>query len=146
VTTDELPDLAGFRDAQERKRAVLGEDVTFLGQPVYVWPPGVPIDPETTRPYDPVIVPLSSGVASAVVRCGVFFRAINRAGVAGEVEIGALGVVDKSTVMLIAASAAASAIMGMERFQARDERFLIETTKFDGVSGIDRLLVYGSRG
>lgn len=134
------PDLAGFREAQERKRALLGEDVLFIGDPVYVWP-DVPMDEQTGRPYDPVIEPLSSAAASAVVRCGVSFRAT----LTGFTEIGAQGVVDKTHVMLIAGSGAASAIEGKSRFQARAETFLIDATKFDGVSGIDRILVYGSR-
>lgn len=138
-----IPDLAGFREAQERKRALLGEDITFTGEPVFVWPPGVPIDAQTGKPYDPVIEPLSSAAASAVVRCGV--RDVHRE-ISGEVETGPLGLVDKTKVMLIANAGAASAIEPMVRFQARGERFVIEAKKFDGVSGIDRYLVYGSRG
>ena len=140
-----VPNLAGFREAQERKRALLGEDITFFAEPVYTWPPNVPMDAQTGRPYDPVIEPLSSAAASAIVRCGVFFRAVNRAGIGGEVEIGAPGVVEKTKVMLIANAGAASAIEPMVRFQARAEPFLIEVMKFDGVAGIDRVLVYGSR-
>ena len=140
-----VPNLAGFREAQERKRALLGEDITFFAEPVYTWPSDVPMDAQTGRPYDPVIEPLSSAAASAVVRCGVFFRAVNRAGIGGEVEIGAPGVVEKTKVMLIANAGAASAIEAMVRFQARGERFLIDAVKFDGVAGIDRVLVYGSR-
>ncbi len=140
-----VPNLAGFREAQERKRALLGEDITFFGEPVYTWP-DVPIDPDNGRPYDPVIVPLSSAVASAVVRCGVFFRAVNRAGIGGEVEVAAPGVVDKTKIMLIANVAASGIVEPMRRFQARGEPFLIDAVKFDGVAGIDRVLIYGTRG
>jgi hypothetical protein len=134
------PNLAGFREAQERKRALLGEDIVFISEPVFVWP-DVPIDEQTGRPYDPTVVPLSSAAASAVVRCGVAFRGT----ITGATEVGAQGVVDRTHVMLIASSGAASAVEGKSRFQARGETFLIESTKFDGVSGIDRLLVYGAR-
>jgi hypothetical protein len=137
-----VPNLAGFREAQERKRALLGEDITFFGEPTYTWPPGVPMDAQTGRPYDPVIEPLSSAAASAVIRCGV----AHKAGEAQtEVETDALGLADRTKVMLIANAGAASAIEPMVRFQARTESFLIEAVKFDGVAGIDRVLVYGSR-
>ncbi len=141
-----VPNLAGFREAQERKRALLGEDITFFGEPAYTWPPGIPMDTETGRPYDPVIEPLSSAAASAVVRCGVFFRAVNRAGIGGEVEAAAPGVVDKTKIMLITNVAASGIVEPMRRFQARGEPFLIDAVKFDGVAGVDRVLVYGTRG
>lgn len=139
------PDLAGFREALDRKRLLLGEDITFHGARVFTWPASAAIDPQTSRPYDPVIEPLSSAAASAVVRCGVFFRAVNRAGIGGEQEVSAAGRFDKTHVMVIAPSGAASAIAPMRFFDARGERFLIDSQKFDGVSGIDRYLVYGAR-
>lgn len=133
------PDLAGFRAAQERKRALMGVDVTFYAEPVSIWPPALPMDAETGRPRDPTVEPLSSAAASAVIRCGVAYRSTGP-----QVEAGAPGLVQRTDVMLIADAGAGSAIEPMVRFQARGDEYLIEARKFDGVGPIDRYLVWGS--
>lgn len=64
------PDVAGFREAQERLNDELGEDVTFIALEAKVWPPGTPLDPESQEPFDPTIKPVSGGGEIAtVVRC-----------------------------------------------------------------------------
>lgn len=140
------PDLAGFAAAQQRLRDAFGEVVTFYADETeLVWPGGVTIDPETHRPYDPTVVPVSSAVGSAQVKCDVVFKAINRAGIGGEVDFSEAGMAETDHIMLIAPSAAASAIDGKSTFHARDETFKITATKFDGVGAIQRYLTYGRR-
>lgn len=51
----------GFQDAQRRLRAATGIDATFHIAEAPVWPAGTKLDPETGRPYDPVIQPTSGG-------------------------------------------------------------------------------------
>jgi hypothetical protein len=47
----------GFQDAQRRLRAETGIDATFHIPGTPTWPTGTKLDPETGRPYDPVIQP-----------------------------------------------------------------------------------------
>ncbi len=72
-----LPDLAGFKAAQQRLREQVGVDVTFRIPVPPVWPPGTPLDPQTGRPYDPTVEPQSGGTFGSVVkRVGLVFRPI----------------------------------------------------------------------
>jgi hypothetical protein len=68
------PDLVGYREAQVALIAKLGSDVEFFLPAETVWPENAILDPETGTPYDPTVLPLSSGFSSAVVRCGVSRR------------------------------------------------------------------------
>lgn len=135
----ESPDLAGFREARERKRALFSEPVVLIGPGVATYPAGVPLDPETGMPYDPTIEPTASG-ASALVAVEWVWRSSSDAS-----DAAAPGVFEKAHPMLIAASAAGSAVEGMTHFVGRGERYKIEATHFDGITGIDRLLIYGAR-
>lgn len=72
-----VPDIQGFQDAQERLREALGQEITFLVPQVPVWPPGTQLDPETQKPYDPTIKPVSGdGFEEVVKTCTVIFRPI----------------------------------------------------------------------
>lgn len=139
------PDLAGFVDAQNRKRELIGEDITLLFPPSLDWPPGTPLDPQTGRPYDPMVEPVASAQASAVVRAGVAFRAVNRAGIGGETDVAALGYLDNSHIMLNLPLACAAVASGAQDFIAREERYKITATKEDGIGIVARVLVYGRR-
>lgn len=55
------PDLAAFKDAQDRLNQAMGQLVTFFVPGVPVWPGGTMLDPETNTPYDPTVVPISGG-------------------------------------------------------------------------------------
>lgn len=134
----DAPDLAGFREARERKRRLFSEPVVLLGTGVVTWPP-VPMDPETGRPVDPTIEPLSSG-ASAVVDVEWVWRSS-----ADPSDDGAAGTFARSHPMLIAGSAASAALEGMTHFQRRGERYQIEAVHFDGITSVDRILIYGAR-
>lgn len=141
------PDLAGFAEAQDRLRAQQGEDVVFLQRAEVTFAPGVPLDPQTGRPYDPMVEPVASGQASATVRCGVAFRALSRSGQgAGEAAAGPIGFMETDHVMLNAPLAAASAIAGAVDFVLRGGRYQITAQKVDGIGGVTRRLIYGRRG
>lgn len=68
------PDLAGYREAQIRMIAKTGTTVEFFLPSAVVWPEDAILDPETGKPYDPAVLPLSSGFASASAKCGVAVR------------------------------------------------------------------------
>lgn len=71
------PDLAGFAAAQKRLRGQMGADVTFRIPTAPVWPVGTPTDPQTGRPFDPTVEPVTGGGFTGVVkRVGLVFRPI----------------------------------------------------------------------
>lgn len=142
---DVRPDLAGFVEAQDKLRQELGEDIVFLGDVTVIYAPGVQVDAQTGRAYDPMVNPVSSGVASAAVRCGVTFKAINRAGIGGESEVAAVGVFDSDHVMLNAPLTASAATASAVSFVARGDTYKITARKLDGIGILSRLLIFGRR-
>lgn len=74
------PDIAGFRDAQDRLIDMLGQDVTFRLRRTPQYPPGTRLNDETGRPYDPTVKPVAGtdGFDEEVVRCSVVYRPIVR--------------------------------------------------------------------
>lgn len=139
------PDLDGFTDAQRRLRGAFGEEIVFLFPEEVTWPPDTAIDPETGRPYDPVIEPSGSTQPTATVKCNVVFKAINRAGISGEAEATAVGWLEAGNMMLIADITDRATIDGAVRFQARDELWDIHSTLEDGIGGVQRYLVFGRK-
>lgn len=137
------PDLAGFRDGLERKRAAFAETVVFLGPVEATWPVGTPLDPETLTPFDPTIQPVASARASAAVPANVSFQS-NAVRFHESNENTAAGIRNTTHPMVILSSGAASATTGMTHFICRDGEYLIEAKRFDGVTGIDRFLVWGA--
>lgn len=74
---NDSPDITGFREAQDLLRRELGTDVTFKLPVAPVYAAGVKIDPQTGRPYDPLIQPESGGGhTTVVVRASPVFRPI----------------------------------------------------------------------
>lgn len=67
-----VPDHAGFREAMVKMRMEFGEDVPFFSRVDGAYPPGVALDPETGRPFDPTVTATGSGWASAAMRVQVF--------------------------------------------------------------------------
>lgn len=133
------PDLAGFRDAQQRKRQHFAEDVAFLGEVTMEFPDGTNIDPETGRPYDPVVEPTGSAQQTAVVPCEVAFNP-TRGDPAEPTE---LGWVEHTDVLLICDVGYASATSGAKDVEVRGERYKVVAMKPDGLTGNDRLLTWG---
>lgn len=135
------PDLAGFSEAQQRLRSAFGEPVVFLAPVESVWPDGTPVDPETNRPYDPVLAATSSGQASALVNATVAVRPYGKP----EAEWTALGATERDHVMLISDIAAASACEGAESFVVRDESYKVTAMRPDGIGGVQRWLTFGRK-
>lgn len=134
------PDLAGFQQAQRRLHRQLGQPVTFE-RPVHVGFPGVPTDPETGEPFDPVIAAqAASAVASASATCTVAHKPAE-----GDQTAAQLGWMESAHVMLAGdpelASGAASAAT---HFIVRDERFQIVGSGQDP-SLAERTIIFGRR-
>lgn len=139
-----VPDLAGFAEAQDRKRELLGSDVTFLQEPQVTFPPGTAINPDTGDPYDPTIEPESTVQPSVVVRCAVYFRALVR-GAGGEAAASAAGWEERTRVFAIAPYAAKDQIDGSIEMIFHGDRFKIHTIKDDElVAGYQRILIYAA--
>lgn len=139
-------DVAGFADAQRRFRAQFGESCVFLQPPTFTFPPGTQIDPDTGRPYDPVIVPTASAQASATVNCSVSFVAQGRTSEDAERE-GPAGFVDRTRAMLIANLEDRALCENAVSVTLRgDWEMQITSQKADGVGELQRWLVYCRRG
>lgn len=131
--------LAAFVDAQQRLRDQLGADIVFWQDPVITLPPGTPVDPETGVAYDPTIVGSATAGGSAMARCSVVY------GITGVQALQtAIGVDDVTHVVLITASAAASAAADAASFDWSDERYAIIAQKPD-IKWQARWLIFGRR-
>lgn len=141
---NQAPSLAGFAEAQDRKRALLGSDVTFLWPAVVTFDPTVPLNMEG-QPYDPVIQPTASSQASASARVGAFFKAVNRGGAANAAVESAIGGDERSRIFLALASADGIRMEGASQFIFHGTLFKIDVIKVDEiVLGYQRWLVYGA--
>lgn len=138
------PDIAGFRDAQNRLREVLGQDVTFHVPEAVTWDPAVALDPETGQPYDPTTVPTSGGGhADVVIRVSVVFRTIRRGAVEDQVIDQPVGVMNDGTVALLIAQADYAAIQDATEFVLNGKDYRITDILPDGIGEIDRYVAFG---
>lgn len=143
MSVSDHPDLAGFRQAQNKLREETGQDVVLLIPEEATWPPGTQLDPETHRPYDPTVVPLSSGFASASARVGVAWTALSRTGSSNATDLSPLGITEQSHAMLIVGSGDVANFELAEDVIVFDERWKIQGIKPDGVGNvIHRWLAY----
>lgn len=155
------PSLAAFAEAQDRKRTLLGSDITFLWPKHVTFPPGTPTNPDSGQPFDPTIQGSASAQASATIRCSAFFKAINRGGASNAEIASPLGHDEKTRLFLVLASgdglvvrgqasaAGGSAFAGFGEeaveFEFHSDRFKIYSVKDDEiVLGYRRTLVYGA--
>jgi hypothetical protein len=139
------PDLAGYREAQLTLIAKLGADVPFFTPLPESWDPDVPLDPETSRPFDPSIEPLASGWASASVRCGVAIRPL---GVNEDATMTALGLMEEGKGLLLVPKLAyeENNLAGATECEVHGERWTIEQRDLDGIgSEAHRYLVHISQ-
>jgi hypothetical protein len=134
-------DVAGFADAQQRLRSQFGETAVFLKPPTFTYPGGTPIDPDTGRPYDPVIVPTASAQASAAVQVSVVF-----AGQGDAEEAVAVGFAERTRVMLIADIADRPRCEGAASVLLRESTYHITSMRADGIGALQRWLTYARRG
>lgn len=138
-------DLAGFAAAQQRLRGQFGEAAVFLQAPVFTYPGGTPIDPDTGAPYDPVITPTSSAQASATVNVNVAFEAY-RAGRDRDDQPGAIGFVDRAHIMLIADLQDRSQCEGAISVLVREQLYKVTAMKVDGIGQLQRWLTFARKG
>jgi hypothetical protein len=101
--------------------------------------------PETGLPYDPVVAATDITQATTTVKCNIVFKAINRAGISGDVEASALGFIEAGDIMLIADIAERDQIDGAIEFVVRDEVWLIVATRVDAIGTVQRYLVFGRK-
>lgn len=132
------PDLAGFRDAQRRKRQLLGEVVVFLGEVTATFPSGTALDTDG-RPYDPTVEPETTAQASAAVRCGVVARPTAAFG--SEEQPSQAGIFETAHLVLLADIEDRALIEGKSHARVRERDYLIAAIKPDGLAGIDRLVI-----
>ena len=157
----EQPSLTPFAEAQDRKRTLLGSPVTFLWPAVVTFPPWASLSPETGKPFDPTVQPVSSAQASATLTASVFFKAINRGGAANSEISSQIGHDERSRLFVNlaysdgavvkgqAATLNGSAVAGFGTqaawFIFHNNLFKIYSIKDDEiVLGYRRTLVYGA--
>lgn len=148
------PDLQGFRDASVRLREEMGRDLVFLLPTETVWPEGTILDPETQEPYDPTIVPMASGWASATATALVVLPGGN---VKGDSVVNTfVGLMEEgdAAVIVSAAEYGSANLDAATRVVIWDEEFDITQADDDSVGGnadADRVIMHarqrgGSRG
>jgi hypothetical protein len=143
VSAADAPDLAGFRDAQERKRLALGEDVIFRWPAQRVYAAGVSLNAEG-EPLDPTVrrsrrscrpSPSTPAWRRASGRCSASAARASRA------RPGA----SSAARSWSSATSPTPRSSTARRVRARrdGETFQIIADREDGVSIPDRYLVYG---
>ena len=147
------PDLQGFRDAQRTLREQFGEDITFAAPASATWPAGTPIDPETSKPYDPTIEPEDGGEMADVgtIRCSIVYRpmGLSRRGIADDIQTTAVGNFEEGAVVLIAdpTEYADAGIEDATQFVVHGETYAVSQTEDDqlGPGDTQRVLIYGEQ-
>lgn len=137
------PDLDGWREAMDRGRSFLGQDITFYLPTDPVWPPGTAINPETGRPYDPTVVPASGGEEEVVtLRVGVISPVVTTAA-RDQVEATAAGVERTDRAALDVNLAQGPTIQLAAAFTVNGIRFKITDIVPHGLTAPDRYVVFG---
>lgn len=137
------PDLTGYREAQIALIAELGSEVEFFSPAAVTWPEGAILDPETGEPYDPTVVPTSSGFSSASVKCGIVLR--SRPNVKDEEVATAIGPFEEGEGALLVPieDYGANNLDDATEAVVYSERYDITQTEEDGVADeTHRVIVY----
>lgn len=142
MAADPIPDLAGLRDAMERKRAALGEDVTFRWPKQRTYDPGVALN-ASGEPLDPTVQPTGVVQPEVTKHVGVAQGIGTIQRLSRETQATAAGRFERGDVLLICNLADAPDLDGATEFLRAGERHEIVGDRFDGVSGMDRYLIYG---
>jgi hypothetical protein len=138
------PDIDGWREAQNRLRIALGKDVTFEVPETPVWPDGTQLDRETGLPFDPTIEPVSGGGYTEVTIKVMPVTHPIRPREADNVSPNeAAGLLYEGNMILLTAEADFPLIEGATRFVLDGRRFGITDIMPDGLTRVDRYLVYG---
>ena len=139
------PDMDGWRDAQNRLRVALGQDITFKVPIPAVYAAGVQLDPENGRPYDPTIKPESGGgTTDVIVRVSVVSRPIRAARPEDDVDSGsAAGPMLTPPILLLVGVTDSPTIQDAVSFVYDGRNFAITDIIADGLTRVDRYIVYG---
>lgn len=139
------PNLEGFREAQVTLRQKFGEDVPFFTPSETEYPEGTPLDPESGLPYDPTILPLASGFASAVVRASVVFRPIQ--GTRDSTRTTPIGDIEEGSVVVMVSPQdfEEEDLDEATEMEIHGERYRIKQTEYDqlGDGPPHRVIVHG---
>lgn len=135
------PDLAGYRDALELKRKLMGQTVCFYFEPEDSWPEGTQLDPLTERPYDPLIEPTSKSVDPVAKQCSVAFRPAFQE----DTDESRLGDVKNNVALVWLPLSEADDVADAVAFAVKGDRYLIRKQTEDGIGEDFRWLVWGER-
>lgn len=123
------PSLQEFREAQDRLIEEMGESVVLLTPIPTTYPPGTKLDPESGKPMDTWVQPVSSGFSSAMCSASVSSRPLTGSDTAPTTE-GPLGVVRSDHATLIVrlvdrpkATGATEALYQGIRYRVEDVRY-----------------------
>jgi len=137
------PDLAGMKDAQVRLRRYTGEDVIFYTPTGEEWPPDTELDPQSGKPYDPLIDPIASGWASAAVNANLAFRPVS--GLNDQVAELPIGNLELGQIVAILDIDEAQGVTDATEFDAKGDHYKITQRKDDGIGSNYRTLIWGER-
>lgn len=136
----DVPDLAGFRDAQTRLVQGLGTDVTFSFSASATYPSAAYIDLETGKPLDPTIAPLSASSSPPITERATVIR--NSPGIKNEATSTTGADIPYGHVWLrLPEGQYDPAILSSSLVTINDEDFLITRFIRDGLDQVDRLYV-----
>jgi hypothetical protein len=134
-----VPDVAGYAAAQTRLREQLGIDADFLIKGEPVWPPGTPIDPETGKPYDPFLDPVTPVEETTItVRVSFVHRPLDAADPAAS----PIGPLDRGNAALIVAEADYPTVHGARRVQVAGEVWDLQSWRHDVAARMPRWIAY----
>jgi hypothetical protein len=131
-----LPDLAGFKAAQDRLVDVMGQEVTWIIEGEETWPDGTVLDDETGRPMDPRIEPESSGDSEVTFKASIVSKPLS-------------GGVDESPIGLLREGQIAAIVKTEDRDQIEDAKsavvmgrtYAVKDIVEDGIERVTRYVV-----
>lgn len=146
VVTPLAPDLAGYKDAQLRKRAALGSEVAFHFPKSVTWPEGTVLDENTGRPYDPMIEPEEEeGREPVTLTLSVAFRPTFMEDTQ-EAQVGDVKMNYAQTWVTLEEFGPPDCITIATSFDYAGDNYLIRKTTEESIGGAPwRVLVWGER-
>jgi hypothetical protein len=138
------PNVAGYKDAMDRLRSALGQDVTFKVPEAVTWPAGVELDPETGQPYDHTVEPESGGgFTEVVVHVGVVNQTFRTANPKDEVPDAAGGIERTGLVVLNCSLADYPTVEPATEFTLNGIDYRVTDREATGLTSVDRWMIFG---
>lgn len=136
----DAPDLAGFKDAQDRKRAAFGAPVRFLWPVERTYAAGVALN-SSGEPLDPTVAPATEDEREETVTATV---ATTTTVTGDRSDRTAVGRLEKGQVLVNCRLEDEALLVGAERFEHDGETYEITDTRRDGLGpDPNRYLVTG---